>query len=92
MIRDREALEERANSPIDIPQRYLDVHDFFFGPPLGGRSQEILRRHRPDYLMVRQDEPLNAELEDHPAFSPVDTPGDAYDLYKVDLDALQPAE
>ena len=34
MIRDRKQLEKLAGSRIDIPQRYLDVHDYFFGPTL----------------------------------------------------------
>ena len=52
MIRDREELEKLAGSQIDIPQRYLDVHDFFFGPTLDGEAYDILRRYRADYLMV----------------------------------------
>lgn len=89
MIRDREALEEKANSEIRIPQRYLDVHDFFFGAPLDERSYAILRRYRPDYLMVRADEPLDEKLRTLPAFSPVSgVPTEAYSLYTVDLDRL----
>lgn len=88
MIRDKKALEARANSEIRIPQRYLDVHDFFFGPPLGGRSYEILRRYKPDYLMVRADEPLDEKLRSLAAFTPVDAPGEEHNLYAVDLGAL----
>jgi hypothetical protein len=94
MIRDREALEKEATSPIGIPQRYLDVHAFFFGPPLDGESWKILHRYRPDYLMVRRDEPLAARLEKLPAFTPIPTPSDEHALYKVDLERLtrhQPA-
>ena len=89
MIRDREALEEKAGSKIRIPQRYLDVHDFFFGTPLDRRSYAVLRRYRPDYLMVRADEPLDEKLETLPAFSPVTgAPREGYNLYAVDLEKL----
>ncbi|MBA2618403.1 MAG: hypothetical protein H0U91_09585 [Rubrobacter sp.] len=89
MIRDRRVLEERANSEIEIPQRYLDVHDFFFGTPLDKRSYAILRRYKPDYLMVRADEPLDEKLRTLPAFSPVSgVPTEAYNLYTVGLDRL----
>lgn len=88
MIRDREALQERANSRIEIPRRYLDVHAFFFGPPLDGEAWEILHRYAPDYLMVRKDEPLADKLEALPAFVPVTTPGDGYTLFRVDPERL----
>lgn len=88
IIRDREELEQRAGSDIKIPQRYLDVHAFFFGPPLDGESHEILRRYRPDYLLVHANGPLDERLEALPAFSPVDAPGEEYDLYGVDLERL----
>lgn len=89
MIRDRRALEKKANSEIEIPQRYLDVHDFFFGAPLDKASYAILRRYKPDYLMVRADEPLDEKLRTLPAFSPVSgVPTEAYNLYTVGLDRL----
>lgn len=90
MIRDREELEKKADSEIPIPQRYLDVHAFYFGPPLDREAWKILHRYRPDLLMVRKDEPLARELQTLPAFSPVDTPGEEYTLYEVDPDRLPP--
>jgi hypothetical protein len=89
MIRDREELERRAGSKIDIPQRYLDVHRFFFGPILDEEAYRILLRYEVDYLMVSADEPLDERLENTPGFSAVeDAPREEYSLYKVDLQEL----
>ena len=89
MIRDREALEDLAGSRIDIPQRYLDVHSFFFGPTLDTEAYKILRRYRTDYLMVYAGSPLDERLKNLPGFSPVeDAPREKYNLYNVDLDEL----
>jgi hypothetical protein len=89
MIRDREELEDLAGSRIDIPQRYLDVHSFFFGPTLDTEAYKILRRYRADYLMVYAGSPLDERLKNLPGFSPVeDAPREKYSLYNVDLDVL----
>jgi hypothetical protein len=89
MIRDREELEKLAGSEIDIPQRYLDVHNFFFGPTLDGEAYAILRRYHADYLMVYRGSPLDERLKTMPGFSPVDdAPRVKYSLYKVDLGKL----
>ena len=89
MIRDREELEELAGSGIDIPQRYLNVHDFFFGPTLDKQAYAILRRYNADYLMVYAGSPLDERLEVLPGFSPVrDAPREKYSLYAVDLKKL----
>jgi hypothetical protein len=89
MIRDRERLEKLAGSEIDIPQRYLDVHDFFFGPTLDGEAYAILRRYRADYLMVYRGSPLDERLKNLPGFSPVeDAPRVKYSLYRVHLGKL----
>jgi uncharacterized protein DUF6077 len=89
MIRDREELERLAGSQIDIPQRYLDVHDFFFGPTLDGEAYAILRRYRADYLMVYRGSPLDQRLKTLPGFSPVeDAPRVKYSLYRVHLGKL----
>jgi hypothetical protein len=86
MIRDREALERRAGSKIDIPVRYLDVHDFFFGPTLAGEAHEILRRHEADYLMVYAGGPLDSRLKSAPGFSAMEgAPRERYALHAVDL-------
>jgi len=89
MIRDREELEKLAGSEIDIPRRYLDVHDFFFGPTLDGEAYAILRRYHADYLMVYRGSPLDERLKALPGFSPVDdAPRVKYSLYKVDFEKL----
>jgi hypothetical protein len=89
MIRDREELEKLAGSPIDIPQRYLDVHSFFFGPTLDREAYDILRRYRADYLMVYAGSPLDERLKTLPGFSPVENaPREKYSLYDVDLEKL----
>ncbi|MGH3144649.1 MAG: DUF6077 domain-containing protein [Rubrobacter sp.] len=89
MIRDREELERRAGSEIEIPQRYLDVHDFFFGPTLDKEAHEILHRYKADYLMVYANGPLDERLKSLPGFSTVGpAPREKYALYKVDLREL----
>ena len=89
MIRDRDELEKLAGSPIDIPKRYLDVHNFFFGPTLDREAYDILRRYRAEYLMVYAGSPLDERLKTLPGFSPVeDAPRAKYSLYNVDLEKL----
>ena len=89
MIRDRDELEKLAGSRIEIPQRYLDVHSFFFGPTLDEEAHAILRRYDVDYLMVYAGSPLDERLETLPGFSPVEAaPREKYSLYKVDLKKL----
>ncbi|HET7271877.1 MAG TPA: DUF6077 domain-containing protein [Rubrobacter sp.] len=86
MIRDRNELEKLAGSNINIPQRYLDVHSFFFGPTLDEEAYDILRRYHTDYLMVYAGSPLDERLKTLPGFSPVDdAPREKYSLYTVDL-------
>ncbi len=63
MIRDRDELEKLAGSHIEIPQRYLDVHSFFFGPTLDREAYDILRRYHADYLMVYAGRPLDERLK-----------------------------
>jgi uncharacterized protein DUF6077 len=85
MIRDRDELERRAGSGIQIPRRYLDVHDFFFGPTLDTEAHEILRRYDVDFLMVYADGPLDRRLKTLSGFSAVDdAPRERYSLYTVD--------
>jgi hypothetical protein len=89
MIRDHEELEQRAGSKIDIPQRYLDVHRFFYGPVLDDEAYKILRRYNVDYLMVYVKDPLDKRLKTLPGFSAVkDAPREKYSLYAVDLREL----
>src|SRR5215217_2912910 len=89
MIRDRKELEKLAGSHIEIPRRYLDVHNFFFGPTLDKQAYAILRRYDVDYLMVYRDSPLDERLVTQPGFSPVrDAPRENYSLYSVDLEKL----
>ena len=89
MIRDRDELERLAGSHINIPQRYLDVHSFFFGPTLDEEAYDILRRYHADYLMVYAGSPLDERLETLPGFSLLeDAPREKYSLYNVDLEKL----
>jgi hypothetical protein len=89
MIRDRDELEQLAGSHIDIPQRYLDVHSFFFGPTLDTEAYGILRRYHADYLMVYAGSPLDERLKTMPGYSPVnDAPRVKYSLYTVHLERL----
>ncbi len=89
MIRDRDELEKLAGSHINIPQRYLDVHSFFFGPTLDAEAYDILRRYRADYLMIYAGSPLDERLKTLSGFSPVDdAPREKYSLYNVDLERL----
>jgi hypothetical protein len=89
MIRDRKELEELARSHINLPQRYLDVHSFFFGPTLDEEAYDILRRYQADYLMVYAGSPIDEQLKTLPGFSPVvDAPREKYSLYHVDLERL----
>ena len=89
MIRDRDELEGLAGSKISIPQRYFDVHSFFFGPTLDSEAYDILRRYHVDYLMVYAGSPLDRRLKTLPGFSPVeDAPKEKYSLYIVDLEKL----
>ena len=89
MIRDRDELEKLAGSHINIPQRYLDVHSFFFGPTLDEEAYDILRRYHVDYLMVYAGSSLDEQLKTLPGFSPVDdAPREKYSLYDVDLKRL----
>jgi hypothetical protein len=89
MIRDRDELEKLAGSNINIPQRYLDVHSFFFGPTLDEEAYDILRRYHADYLMVYAGSPLDEQLKTLRGFSQVDdAPREKYSLYDVDLERL----
>jgi hypothetical protein len=89
MIRDRDELEKLAESDINIPRRYLDVHSFFFGPTLDEEAYEILRRYQIDYLMVYAGSPLDERLKTLPGFSSVDDASiEKYSLYTVDLQKL----
>jgi hypothetical protein len=88
MIRDREELERVAGSEIEIPRRYQDVHDFFYGTT-PEESQAILRRYGVDYVMVYAGGPLDDRLETLPGFSAVeDAPRESFSLYAVDLRKL----
>ncbi len=81
------ALERRAPGRIEAPQRALDVRRFFrYSTP--EEKAEILRRYEVDYVMLRGVSPLREYLEGRPGFTVVDTPGDRYILYAVDLQRL----
>jgi hypothetical protein len=81
------ALERRAPGQIEAPQRALDVRRFFRDSTPEEKA-EILRRYAVDYVMLRADSPLREYLEGRSGFSVVETPGDWYRLYAVDLRRL----
>jgi hypothetical protein len=88
-IRDRALLEKKAGEKIELSQRALDLHAFFYGADLETEGYEILRRYEVDYLMVAVDRPLDGRLENLPGFSPVqEAPREEYSLYAVDLQKL----
>jgi hypothetical protein len=83
----RAALERRAPGRIEVPRRALDVRKFFrYSTP--EEKAEILRRYEVDYVMLRADSPLREYLDGRPGFVVVETPGDWYRLYAVDLQRL----
>jgi hypothetical protein len=80
-------LQKRAPGQIEVPQGSLDVREFFGGTSLE-KGVEILRRNNVDYVMVEKDSQLTGALEDLSGFTPVETPSERYDLYRVDLQKL----
>jgi hypothetical protein len=81
------ALERRAPGRIEAPQRALDVRRFFRDSTPEEKA-EILRRYEVDYVLLRADSPLREYLEGRPGFAVVETPGDWYRLFAVDLQRL----
>jgi hypothetical protein len=80
-------LKKRVPGRIEVPQGSLDVRDFF-GRTTEQHRTEILRRNRVDYVMIQKGSSLVGWLESQPAFEPVDTPSERYDLFAVDLGKL----
>jgi uncharacterized membrane protein len=81
------ALEQRAPGRIEVPQRTLDVRKFFRDSTPEEKA-DILHRYEVDYVMLRADSPLREYLEGRPGFAVVETPGEWYRLYEVDLRRL----
>jgi hypothetical protein len=81
------ALERRAPGRIEVPQRALDVRKFFRDSTLEEKI-EILRRYEVDYVMLRAESPIRKQLEGLPGFTAIDTPGEWYRFYAVDLQRL----
>jgi hypothetical protein len=82
------ALEQRVPGQIEVPRGALDVQEFFNGTDLG-TAVEILRRHEVDYVMVRSRSRLDGALVELPGFEPVREPSVRFDVYDVDLPALE---
>ena len=80
-------MEKRVPGQIEVPQGSLDVRDFYRRIKVE-RRVEILRSNQVDYVMVNKDSPFVGWLERSPAFEPVDTPSEGYDLFTVDLGKL----
>jgi len=68
---------------IEVPQRALDVRNFYSGPTLE-EGIGILRRNEVDYVLVHADSPLDEQLGRLPGFALMKTPGGTYSLYAVD--------
>jgi hypothetical protein len=81
------ALERRAPGRIEAPRRALDVRRFYRDTTPEEKA-EILRRYEVDYVVLRADSPLGEYLDGRPGFTLVETPGEWYRLYAVDLQRL----
>ena len=81
------ALERRAPGRIEAPRRALDVRRFFRDSTPEEKA-EILRHYEVDYVMLRAVSPLREYLDNRSGFTVVETPGDRYRLYAVDLQRL----
>jgi Family of unknown function (DUF6077) len=81
------ALERRAPGRIEVPQRTLDLRKFYRDSTPEEKA-EILRRYEVDYVMLRARSPLRDYLEGRPGSTVVETPGDSYSLFAVDLGRL----
>ena len=80
-------LERAAGTDIEVPQHMRDVRRFFTVSTYE-EGIRILRRHEVDYVLVFQGSPLDAQLNNLSGFSRLDTPGNRYALYAVDLREL----
>ena len=72
---------------IKVPRRTLDVRKFYRDSTPEEKA-EILRRYEVDYVVLRADSPLGEYLDGRPGFILVETPGEWYRLYAVDLQRL----
>ena len=82
-----EDLERVSGQEIEVPQRSLDMRAFYrtAGPE---ERQEILRRYNVDYVLIPAANPLVPELEATPNLTRLDTPGEQYILFAVNLGDL----
>jgi len=80
-------LERRVQGRIEVPRRAADVRKFYRDSSPEEKA-EILRRYGVDYVMLRSDSRLNKFLNGRSGFTTVETPGDWYRLYDVDLEKL----
>jgi hypothetical protein len=80
-------LEQRVPGQINVPQGALDVREFFNGTDLE-TGVEILRRHEVDYVMIRTGSRLGKAVDELAGFKPAREPSKRYDVYHVDLPAL----
>jgi uncharacterized membrane protein len=72
---------------INVSRGALDVREFFNGTDLE-TGVEILRRHEVDYVVIRSASRLDKAVEELAGFEPVREPSKRYDVYNVDLPAL----
>ncbi len=82
------ALERRAPGKIDVPQGSLDVRTFYASPEVGEKKIELMRKYKADYVMTLAGSPLDEHLKRVKGITTVNTPGERYALYAVDLHGL----
>lgn len=80
-------LEKFAGSKITVPQHMSDVRRFFGDLPPEERI-EILHRYSVDYVLALQGSLPATQIADSPGFTRLDTPGQRYVIYAVNLREL----
>jgi hypothetical protein len=94
LIGSQKLLEERSSQEIEIPQRARDAQKFAATRRVNEELIRILKRYEVDYVLVGKP-PLERAIErdikrGSSGFTRMDTPGEGYSLYKVNLQRLEP--
>jgi hypothetical protein len=82
------ALQRYSGGQIDVAPGALDTRDFYSTPGLTEDKLDILRRHDPDFALVRAGTGLERDLREAPGFSPTDAPRLNFVLFRVDREEL----
>lgn len=89
-----QSLEEDEPDETDAAQadaaarKARAVQDFFDAPTLSPATIQTLQRYEADYVLLPAGSPLNVQLVFLPGFAAVDTPGERYQLYRVNREDL----